>query len=194
MKIWIKKINILTILSALLFFNVAMAHYSLTSPTEQNSIAAKRNLEDRLITNKINEKFSASNILNNFKIQVKTKHGIVYLAGVLDTVTQYEEAISLAESTTHVFHVNAKELKVKHSKAPLTDSYLTAKVKGNLLKATMQGTDVSALDTHVETKNRIVYLSGSADSVQQINNAIKIAKLTKGVKMVKSSLKLSVHH
>jgi len=51
--------------------------------------------------------------------------------------------------------------------------------------------DVAAISIIVETNDGVVSLSGTADNQHQINNAIKIAKSIKGVKEVKSIVKIS---
>jgi hyperosmotically inducible protein len=48
--------------------------------------------------------------------------------------------------------------------------------------------DISIMSIHVETKNGIVYLTGSADNVKEINNAVALAKSVKGVNKVISTV------
>jgi osmotically-inducible protein OsmY len=47
------------------------------------------------------------------------------------------------------------------------------------------------MSIHVETNNGIVYLSGTADSKKQADNAIAIAQSVEGVKKVESSIKIA---
>lgn len=140
------------------------------------------------IETQVKESFSKSKVLNSSTIAVTARNGVVYLEGTVDTNTQYEEAVTLAQATDGVTNVDVDKFTVKDSKAPLTDTYTTAKIKGTFLKASMQGKDISVLNTHVETKDGIVYLSGSLDNSQQVTNAIAAAKSVDGVKQVKSEL------
>ncbi|MBV8802896.1 MAG: BON domain-containing protein, partial [Gammaproteobacteria bacterium] len=60
---------------------------------------------------------------------------------------------------------------------PLTDTYITAKVKGLFIREKLFGKkDIAAINISVETKNGIVYLSGRVDNNDQIKNAIAIIK------------------
>ncbi len=91
---------------------------------------------------------------------------------------------------THSASNRAKNLIIKNSTAPLNDTFLTARVKGAYLKAKVSGSKISYINTHIETKDSVVYLSGTLDNAKQISNAIFIAKNINGVKEVKSSLKI----
>jgi hyperosmotically inducible protein len=156
--------------------------------TNSSVTTTQKYISDATITAQVKVAFLKSKILNPLDIKVTTKSGIVFLSGVVDTDTQYSEAVASAQATDGVKDVNVDNLTVKDSKAPLQDTYITAKIKGSYMKASVAGPDVSFVNTHVETKNGVVYLSGTLDNTQQINNAIKIAKSIDGVKDVKSSL------
>ena len=67
----------------------------------------------------------------------------------------------------------------------LSDAIITAKVKAQLAK--YKG--VSATDIKFETDNNgLVQLSGTAKSQAEANQAVKIAKNTKGVTTVKNDI------
>ncbi len=185
-------IGILTALT-LASYNIAFANLPTDSNTSTNNTNALVNnvqkyISDSAITAQIKAAFLKSSILSPFDIKVVTKNEIVFLSGIVDTDTQYSEAVSSAESTPGVKDVNADQLTVKGSSAPLQDTYITAKIKGAYTKASLQGTDVSVINTHVETKDGVVYLSGTLANPQQMTNAIEIAKSVAGVKSVKSAL------
>lgn len=129
-----------------------------------------------------------SPILSPFDIQVITHDGNVALAGTVDSDTQYATAISIASATAGVKSVNADKLTVKNGSSTVYDSYITTKIKAAYLTASLKGVDISALNTHVETKDGVVYLSGALDNTEQVNNAIQIAKSIDGVKAVMSVL------
>lgn len=148
-------------------------------------------ISDAAITTQVKAGFAKSKILNVFDIGVTTTDGVVFLTGTVDSDTQYEEAVSLAQSTNGVNNVNVDKFTVKDSTAPLTDIYITAKVKGAIIKASVEGKEVSILNTHVETKDGVVFLSGTLDNTQEIDNAIAITKAIDGVTDVKSSLTVS---
>jgi hyperosmotically inducible protein len=69
----------------------------------------------------------------------------------------------------------------KHeSTEPVSDTWITAKVKGDLVTSKA----VSGTDVKVETVNGVVSLSGTVATQAEHDNAIKKAKAIKGVKSV----------
>ena len=76
------------------------------------------------------------------------------------------------------------------SQAPVTDSWITTKVKSDLL-ATKH---VSGTEVKVQTSNGLVSLSGTVKSQAERNKAISVAKGIKGVKRVEATqLKVAGH-
>ncbi|ATD68619.1 transporter [Luteimonas chenhongjianii] len=69
------------------------------------------------------------------------------------------------------------------SNQPVSDTWITTKVKADLLASS----DVSGLDISVETANGIVSLSGDVDNRGQIERATAIARDIEGVQRVDTS-------
>lgn len=69
------------------------------------------------------------------------------------------------------------------SRTPVSDSWITTKVKADFLA----DSDIKGLDINVSTTNGVVTLAGLLDAQAQVDKAIAIAKGTKGVKSVDSS-------
>ncbi len=67
-----------------------------------------------------------------------------------------------------------------------SDTVITSKVKGNLLK----DEGLKSLKVSVKTNHGVVLLSGFVETEEQIQQAEKIASETEGVKSVKNSLLL----
>jgi hyperosmotically inducible protein len=67
-----------------------------------------------------------------------------------------------------------------------SDSVITSKVKGNLLK----DEGLKSMKVHVKTHQGVVLLSGFVDTEDQVVQAGKVATETEGVKSVKNSLLL----
>ena len=113
------------------------------------------------------------------------------LSGQVKTKSQYERAITLADSVANVEAINADNLSVKASNAPLKDSYTTAKVKSSFLKEKLFGAkDIEFWPVKVETKDSVVYLTGKVSSNKERNNLIHLAQAVSGVSEVKSSIKI----
>ncbi len=73
--------------------------------------------------------------------------------------------------------------KKANSDQPVNDTWITTKVKADLLATE----DVSGLDIKVETVNGVVTLSGNVDSKAQADKAVSVARAIKGVSKVDSS-------
>lgn len=69
------------------------------------------------------------------------------------------------------------------SEEPVTDAWITTKVKGDLLATR----NVSGTDIKVETSNGLVTLSGTVKSQAEHDKAVATAKAIKGVKSVDAS-------
>lgn len=145
---------------------------------------------DGQITQTIKTNISNNTKLNEFNIDVITKDGIVELIGTVNLDNDAETIIEIAQATEGVKDVETSQLKVKESKQPFEDTVITAKVKGEFIKAKLFGEKVAPMSIHVETKNGIVYLTGNAKSQMQIDNAIGLAKNVKNVKSVESKVML----
>ena len=149
-------------------------------------------LSDSEITTEVKGKIFAQPGMSVLDIKVKTDNGVVALSGHVDSENQASDLVQLVQSIDGVKDVETSNLSVKASKHPLTDSYITAKVKGLFLKEKLFGDkDIASMSIKVETTKGIVYLSGTADTEKEIDNAISLAETVKGVKSVKSNVKVS---
>lgn len=82
---------------------------------------------------------------------------------------------------------DSKTTAYEESETPVTDTWITTKVKADLLVTE----EVKGLDINVSTTNGVVTLAGVLDSKAQHDKAIAVAKAIKGVKSVETkALKL----
>ncbi|MEI2795580.1 BON domain-containing protein [Pseudoxanthomonas sp. F11] len=101
-------------------------------------------------------------------------------------------ATVLLFSTGHVLADNPpnepEENTQNDSSQPVTDTWITTKVKADLLATE----NVSGLDIKVETVDGVVTLTGAVPSQAQKDKAVQVAKQIKGVKRVEAGgLKLA---
>ena len=90
-----------------------------------------------------------------------------------------------AQSVVGVKNVNADNLHVKNSDQIFSDMMITAKIKGLFIREEIFGTkDIASVNISVETRNGVVYLTGTVENKEQIKNAIKIVEGVEGVKKV----------
>jgi hyperosmotically inducible protein len=155
----------------------------------ETASVAQNAQNDTAITATINTLYSGSALVKMSKIGVTTNNQNVILTGNVDTDAQYEQAVELAQSVAGVNDVNADNLTVKSSKAPLTDTYITAKVKGIIMKEKFfGGKDVEYWPVSIETKDGVVYLTGIVDTDAQRTNIDNLAKSINGVKSVNNTI------
>lgn len=82
---------------------------------------------------------------------------------------------------------DSKTTAYEESETPVNDTWITTKVKADLLVTE----EVKGLDINVSTTNGVVTLAGVLDSKAQHDKAIAVAKAIKGVKSVETkALKL----
>lgn len=151
-------------------------------------------VSDSAITKEINKKIAVDPLLrhSNLKVNVSTSNQIVTYSGVVNSDSEASTLVELAQSTVGVKDVDTSHLTVKGSSQPITDTMITAKVKGEFIKEKLFGDkDVSAWTIDVETNNGIVTLTGSAETKDQVKNAIKLAQATSGVAQVRYRVKIT---
>jgi hyperosmotically inducible protein len=153
---------------------------------------------DAGITANVKSKFLADDVVKSSQIEVSTKDGVVTLTGNVDSDVAKTKAIELAKATTGVKDVidmvSAREAS-GGGDAPepnrtvgetVTDSGITISVKSRLL----DDPQVKGLRIDVDTRDGVVFLTGSVGSDAEKQKAIQLAKDTKGVRDVQSNLTL----
>jgi osmotically-inducible protein OsmY len=153
---------------------------------------------DAGITTNVKAKFLADEVVKSSQIDVATKSGIVTLTGNVDSEEAKKKALELAKATTGVKDVvdmiSAREVS-GNGDAPepartvgetVTDSGITISVKSRLL----DDPQVKGLQIDVDTRDGVVFLTGSVGSDSEKQKAIQLAKETKGVRDVQSNLTL----
>lgn len=109
---------------------------------------------------------------------METKDNIVSVTGTLDTSLQVERIIEIAASFDNVKDV-ISHLKVKNSNTPLTDTLITAKVKGKILNLFLNKKMADGYDLHVETTDKKVHVFGNVvleSDIETIKNAVTSVK------------------
>jgi hyperosmotically inducible protein len=149
-------------------------------------IAAQPSASDALITKKVVSALSANSVTQGLTISVSTTNGKVILSGTTNSDTQAATAVQIAESIKNVKDVDTSNLNVQGGSNTLSDTYITAKVKGLFVKNNlfMENPSVPATTIKVETQQGVVYLSGRVTNKSQIREAIKLAKSVNGVTKV----------
>lgn len=154
-----------------------------------STTVSKNGLSDAAITAKIKALYALSPVIKSLSVAVATTNHEVALMGTVQTDMQYEKAVSLAQSVDSVTNVNADKLVVAASKAPLADTYITAKAKGIIMKEKLFGKKpVEYWPVAIETKDAVIYLSGAVDTTEQRENIVKLVEGIDGVKSVNCTI------
>jgi len=165
---------------------------------------------DAGITGKVKSKFAADDTVKAYQIDVDTKDKVVTLSGNVDSQAAKDQAVALARGTEGVADV-VDNITVAGGSAAMPggegdaaiggnapnpepdrplgtvmdDASITAAVKTKLLA----DPTVGGLKIDVDTREGVVYLTGdNMKSQAEIDQAIKLAKETSGVKSVESKL------
>lgn len=101
------------------------------------------------------------------------------LTAALSTALLFSAAHALADNPPNEPEENAQN----DSSQPVTDTWITTKVKADLLATE----NVSGLDIKVETVDGVVTLTGAVASQSQKDKAVEVASKIKGVSRVDAS-------
>ncbi len=165
---------------------------TISMPMASNAAQTGNAVSDTLITTKIKSGLATNNVTHATNISVTTNNGHVVLSGTANSDTEASTAVQIAESTKNVKDVDTSNLTVTGSNQPLTDTYITAKVKGIFIRNNLMSnsSNVPVTSISVETQQGVVYLSGTVKRHSQINKAVKLAKSVDGVTNVIQTLKV----
>jgi len=176
---------------------------------------------DAGITGKVKSKLAADDTVKAYQIDVDTKDKVVTLSGSVDSQAAKDQAVALARGTEGVADVvDNITVKTAAAAMPpaenppaggegggamvggnapnpepnrpvgqvMDDAAITAAVKAKLLA----DPTVGGLKIDVDTRNGVVYLTSEhMKSQAEIDQAMKLAKETSGVKDVQSKLTMS---
>jgi len=153
---------------------------------------------DSGVTVKVKGKLAADDTVKARQIEVTTRDKVVTLTGIVGSEEEKDRALRIARDTEGVVEVQDR-LAVRTSEntadAPDTnrsvgqvidDAGITAAVKARLL----DDPAVRGLRIDVDTREGVVYLTGTVRSDQERNRAVEIARNTDNVKDVQASLKI----
>jgi hyperosmotically inducible protein len=174
---------------------VPAAGYAAEKTTTQS---VKEAVADSVITTKIKTEYAKDKTVDMLDISVETDDkGVVTLSGMAKNKAQADKAEKIARETKGVTSVKnnlriasvpAKQSVGSSVKEVVADSVITTKIKTEYAKDKL----VSMLDISVETDDKgAVTLSGTAKSKAESDQAVKIARDTKGVTTVKNNIKVA---
>jgi hyperosmotically inducible protein len=151
---------------------------------------------DAGITTKVKAKLAADETVSAAQIEVDTADGVVTLTGNVDSEAAKSRALELTRDTDGVVNVvdriSARTASGRGD-APATgrtlgervdDAEITMSVKSRLLDDPL----VKGLKIDVDTREGVVYLTGSVNTADERERAIQLARDTRGVLDVQANL------
>ena len=152
---------------------------------------------DATITGTIKTKLAADGRVRASEINVDTTNGVVTLTGNVDSQEAKERALQTARESTGVREVKdmiSVRSGTATGEAPdpnrtlgarIDDAGITMRVKSRLLDDPL----VKGLQIDVDTRDSVVFLTGSVGSEAERKQAIEIARTTEGVTSVEANLR-----
>jgi len=152
---------------------------------------------DATITGMIKTKLAADGRVRASEINVETTNGVVTLTGNVDGREAKDAAVRLARDTNGVTDVKdmiSVRSGTASGEAPDPsrtlgergdDAGITLRVKTRLLEDPL----VKGLQIDVDTRDGVVYLTGSVKSDAERKQAIELARTTEGVTNVEANLR-----
>lgn len=199
----------LTIFSSLIFSSQCFAvpainnltlQLSQKKTTTQNIIVINQNKSDietdinteknnMQITNAIRSKIADDSTVSRLNVNVSVDQGVVTLIGDVDTKEDATALVKIAQSTPGVKDVDTSKLTIQNGELSLHDFIITAKIKGLFIREELfSDKDIAVFSIEVDTKNSVVFLTGTAENQAQIDNAIKLVKSVKGVQNLNANI------
>jgi hyperosmotically inducible protein len=167
-------------------FAINTASASDTSAPQAHSDGIAAAIDDTGTTAKVKAKFMAENNLSKSDINVTTTNGVVTLEGTASNSNAKEMAGVLANSVEDVksidnsLEVPGSSTMVADTKRAMSDSWITTKVKSELLADSVS----KGIDVSVETVHGVVVLKGALNSLDAVDHVKDIAANVEGVKSV----------
>jgi len=125
--------------------------------------------------------------LKNNAIGVSVNNGVATLTGTVDTQAEKSDAARLALVGGIVGVDNRLDVGSKGVREAVSDSGLTAKIKGQLIADEMTRFG----DVSVKTNNGVVTLTGSVPDEEALKQVLRVASGTTGVSRVENDLTIA---
>jgi len=158
-----------------------------TPPVANTTVGT--DVDDTLLTTHVKTALADNMEIKSFDFKVETRKGEVMLSGFVDSQTQIDRAILVAQGVPGVKSVSNK-VSLKQGATTIgtkiDDSIITAKLKAAL----MADDSVKSADIATVTRDGHVQLSGFVNSQTQIDKALQVARGIEGVTSVGNEMSI----
>lgn len=154
---------------------------------------------DSVITAKVKASMAVDSTVKASHIEVSTQDKVVTLTGNINSQAEKDRALEIARSASGVTNVvDMLEVRTgaESGEAPdpeltvgqhVDDAMITAAVKTRLL----DDPQVKGMKIDVDTRQGVVFLTGTARSQDEVDRAVELARKTEHVKDVKPNLSIN---
>jgi hyperosmotically inducible protein len=154
---------------------------------------------DSAITAKIKAGMAVDPTVKSSHIEVSTQDKVVTLTGNIDSQAEKDRALEIARSAggvKDVVDMLAVRTSAETGAAPdpdrtvgqhIDDAVITAAVKTRLL----DDPQVKGLRIDVDTRQGVVFLTGTVGSQEEVDRAVEVARTTEHVRDVKPNLTIN---
>lgn len=145
-------------------------------------------LDDSVLSTTVKSKMIADEFVKARNIDVDVLNSVVFLIGVVESTSQKRMAADIVRGVEGVKRVENQLIVGKTTTAQvLNDTFLTSKIKTELLKAP----DIRSSNIDVDTHNNVVTLTGILKTRQEKNEALYIVKTVVGNREIVDNLSVS---
>jgi len=144
-------------------------------------------VDDSLIATTVKTKMIADEFVKARHIDVDVLNGVVFLIGVVDSVSQKRMAADIARGVEGVRRVENQLLVGKTSAGQvLNDTILTSKIKTELLK----DPDIRSTNIDIDTNNNVVTITGIVQSQHEKDKTLYIVQKITGNRQIVDNLSI----
>lgn len=165
--------------------------YSCSVLADSSSRSPATVVADAAVTTYVRAKLALDKNFSHYEIKVSTNNHIVDLSGMVNDPVEIKGIADMVSDTAGVRKVDATKITLRKDEQKFADAIITTKIFFNLVKAKwMNKQDIAFSTLHVNTKNGIVYLTGTAENSDQLQNALQAADEVKGVLRISSFVQI----
>jgi hyperosmotically inducible protein len=185
----IAKLAMASALAGILAASLAACDKAAETSSVTQSSTVGNVIDDTVITTRIKAALMADPKINSYDFKIETRKGEVLLSGFVDSQDQIDLASATVRAVEGVKSIQ-NNVAIKGGNASVGNKVDDGITTGRVKAALMADPNIQSLDIHVVTRIDEVQLSGFVATKQQMNQAMKLAAATEGVRHVANEMQI----
>jgi hyperosmotically inducible protein len=185
----IANVALASALAGLLATSLAACDKAAETSTVTQSSTVGNVIDDTVVTTRIKAALMADPKINSYDFKIETRKGEVLLSGFVDSQDQIDLASATVRAVEGVKSIQ-NNVAIKGGNASVGNKVDDGITTGRVKAALMADPNIQSLDIHVVTRIDEVQLSGFVATKQQMNQAMKLAAATEGVRHVANEMQI----